>query len=269
MKGYFLILSGLISRSLTFSTSTCDHSKVIDSLTSYEHCYSKETTAIKKMYCLSFDVADKCVHEALEPCFGDDITLMASMAQMDLRKTFQSTMRTLGFPEDMVNFLLNSCPNAPTEREADSYVQKMFYWFDFVETDGVCVRKQVEEVQIGLQECMVTQGKNFQEWLLRSIGISEEEVAKKTCKALYDTAGKCWRTKFPSCFSQREVEYIKETMNKAFKIGYNVGYELKEELMLLNSTKVPSKEDFVKCLVNADQTDNVITITLNPKSNYE
>jgi hypothetical protein len=246
------LLCGLSYRVKAFSTTTCGHADILGAFTSYESCYAKHSTEIKAKFCRAFDVADRCVDQTLSPCFGDDTTLISSITQINLRKFIRKTSITLKVSEHIIDFLLNTCNNAPSKVETDNYDEKMFYWFDFVETDGDCARADVEEVQVGLQKCLVTQRDRFKVEFKKTRARARGNLKNAICSTLYDTEGQCWRTGFPACFSQREIDHIKEKMSSSFKDGYNLAFNVSTSSVQPPKVLKDLKVDLISCLEDGE-----------------
>jgi len=243
MKNLILFtIYGLIYQTQAFSTTTCKHADILDSFTSYKSCYAKDKTAIQAQFCLAFDTADRCVHDSFTTCFGDNTAIISNITQIELRYLTQKTLATLKFSEQVVDLVLNTCPKAPLKLETDSYTQKMFYWLDFAQTDNKCTVADVDEVQTGLQECLETQSHKFKTELTSRMSRARGNLRKTICQTLYDTCGECWRTKFHSCFSKREIDYVKDEMSSTFKAGYELVTK-----KLTTSVNLP-EVDVVGCL---------------------
>jgi len=45
------------------------------------------------------------------------------------------------------------------------------------------------------------------------------------CEVIHDTLGGCLRTKFPDCFSKREVEYIRKELSSSLKATIDLAFE--------------------------------------------
>jgi len=116
MIGRFLhvcILSSLLYLSNGFHTDTCNHSKVVDTVSSYKTCVKNNITRIDTNMCSFFNVTKTCAQEAYRPCYGDDAKLIASNMQIDKAKALRAAELHEIF----------TCPEAPTKQETDNYTK--------------------------------------------------------------------------------------------------------------------------------------------------
>lgn len=244
-----LLFSSLLALSSGFKTSTCGHDKIIQSFDSYKTCYKKETTAIHANFCHAFDTINTCTRKELSPCFGHDADLIASTYHLDMRRLLKTTLEQLKFSSEIIQSLLESCHQAPTKEEDESYHQKLFYWIDFAETDNRCGKDSVEQVEEGLLTCQKLEVAQFKEELQGKVLKARGNLKATICDTLHDTLGKCWRRDLPSCFTDREITYFRKTMEEEFKAGYDA---IKKALIKLSRPEGP-QVDVVQCLEGRDE----------------
>jgi len=218
------ILSSLLYGATGFHTDTCNHSQIVDTIPSYKTCWENKATRIQTNPCSVFNVTKTCAQETFTPCYGDDTTLIASYAQLELAKFF------------------DTCPDAPTKQETDSYTSRTFLTLDFTETDNNCNREDVEKVQFGLLTCGTSGSASFKMEIKSRVNRARGNLKNILCDTLYETIGECWRIEFPACFADREVMFIKDEMSISFKTIFDaVGKEF------VKPNVIP-EIDVVKCL---------------------
>jgi len=250
-----VILSLLLSLSTGFRTHTCTHSKVLDTFASYKICVKNKTAELQTDPCFGFTAIKLCALETFTPCYGDDATLRSSSMMVEVAITLRETFTKLKIPSEDIETFFQTCQEAPTKQETDSYIRKMFPMLDFTETDKKCSREAVEEVQLGLPTCMNEGSVNFDVELKSRVKRArgnlkkttwEEEVKKIICSTLYDTLGECWR-EFPTCFTEREISYMKEEMSSGYKSMYDAILEVTDKSHLVTGI------DVVECLEKIEE----------------
>jgi len=208
------ILSILASPSFCFNTDTCSHSKVLNIGSSYSTCIKNKTAEFPNDVCFVFSAVKTCTQETYSPCFGDDtVALFYSSTQIDIAKSLPN----LGLSREDIESLLKSCPEAPTKQETERFTVKNFAFLDFVETDRKCSKEDVEKLQFGFETCNKNSTADFLVELKSRVKRARGNLKNIVCDTFYDTIGECWRTQFPTCFSEREIIYLKEVSSRTYK----------------------------------------------------
>merc|ERR1712243_155033 len=167
---------------------------------------------------------------------------MASIGQLESAKLQRNLLTKFKIPLETIDLLFQTCPEAPTKQETDNYTNKLFWPLDFTQTDRKCSREAVEQVQLGLQTCMTDSSAKFQVELKSRVNRARGNMKNTICDTLYETSGQCLRTEFPTCFTEREITFMKEEMIFAFKSGYEAAIKILDK-----SHRVP-EINIVECL---------------------
>merc|ERR1711962_368991 len=236
------ILSSLLYLSNGFHTDTCNHQKAVETFSSYNTCIKSKFAEIQANPCLVFSEAKICALETFTPCYGDDATLIASTGQLELAKTLRKLLPKFKIPLETIDLFFQNGREAPTKQETANYTNKMFWTLDFTETDKKCSREAVEQVQLGLQTCMTDSSVKIQVELKSRVNRARGNLKNTICDTLYETSGECLRTEFPTCFTEREIVFMKEDISFSFKSVYDAVSKILDK-----SHRVP-EINIVECL---------------------
>jgi len=249
------ILSILASPSFCFNTDTCSHSKVLNIGSSYSTCIKNKTAEFPNDICFAFSAVKTCTQETYSPCYGDDaVAFFYSSLQIDIVKSVRENFPKLGFSPKDIESVFESCPEAPTKQETERFTAKNFAFLDFVDTDRKCSKEDVEKLQFGFGTCMKNGTANFQVELKSRVKRARGSLKNIVCDTLYDTIGECWRTQFPTCFTEREITYFKEELSR----NYQEFFDLIIEAFDKNSP-LGTGIEFVDCLERGVRSEVVNT----------
>jgi len=167
---------------------------------------------------------------------------MASIKQIEMAKAQRKLLPEFKIPSETIDLLFQTCPEAPTKQEIDNYTDKMFWPLDLTQTDRKCSREAVEQLQYGLYTCVTNSSVKFQVELRNRVNRARGNLRNTICDTMYETSGECLRIEFPTCFTEREIVFMKEEMNFSFKTGFAAAIKILDK-----SHRVP-EINIVECL---------------------
>jgi len=239
---YLCTISSLLYLSTGFHSDTCNHQKVVETFASYKTCVKNKTAEIQANPCFTFSAAKICALDTFTSCYGDDATLMASIGQIETAKSLRRILSKLKIGSKVIDLFFQICSEAPTKQETEHYINKMFWPLDFTQTDRKCSREAVEQLQLGLYTCVIDNSAKFQVELASRVNRARGNLKNTICDTLYETSGECLRTEFPTCFTEREIAFMKEEMIFSFKSGYDAA------IKVLDKSHLVPEIDPVECL---------------------
>jgi len=234
------ILSSLLYLSIGFHTDTCNHSQVVDTLASYKTCVKNNATRIDTNLCSFFNVTKTCAQEAYRPCYGADAKLIASNLVINKAKA----LRTADLHE------IFTCPEAPSKQETDNYTGRLFIMLDFTDTDENCSKNTIDKVQLGLPSCITNSSAHFEREIVSRVNRARGNLKNFLCNILYETYGECWRIEFPTCFTEREITFIKDEIDYTVQTVFDA---------MVKSPRI----DLVKCLQHGSSASSTNSQTLH------
>lgn len=88
---------------------------------------------------------------------------------------------------------------------------------DFTDTDKNCSKMTMDKVQLGLPSCLTNNLEDFETKIENRVNRARGNKKNILCDTLYETFGECWTIEFPSCFTEREITFIKDEIDSTVK----------------------------------------------------
>jgi len=225
-----VLIVSILSASDCFNTESCTHEQLQWRQAGFAHCMAQESqqntgqTTID--LCTPFTMLEGCIEQEWSGCLSSEgVRQVVVKNQALLRREFEEAMASQqeqygGWSAH--SSLLDSCPTElPSHEEASQAAEELLFWMEQVETDRGCPKETRAETNHHLGSCLATERTRLDELLRQRLLEESRDIHSDICPLLHQTMGTCLGHSLPSCFSEREIEIIQESIKESFKILFD------------------------------------------------
>jgi len=225
-----LLIASLISTTSCFHTESCTHEQLQGRQEGFARCMADEsqqnTGHITVNLCTPFTMLEGCIKQEWSGCFSSEAVQQVVLKnQALLRREFEEAMESQqeqygGWTSHST--LLDSCPTKlPTHEEASKADEELLFWMEQVETDRGCSLPTRKATNQHLGSCLATERTRLDELLRQRLMDESSDFHSNICPLLHQTMGTCLGHALPSCFSEREIDIIQDSIKESFKILFD------------------------------------------------
>jgi len=225
-----ILIASLLSGSSCFNTESCTHEQLQWRQAGFARCMAEEshqnTGHTTVDLCTPFTMLEGCIKQEWSGCMSSAaVHKVVVKNQALLRREFEEAMASQQEQYGGWNShstLLDSCPTQlPSHQEASQADEELLFWMEQVETDRGCNMTTRIMTNQHLGSCLATERTRLDELLRQRLLDESRDFHADICPLLHETMGTCLGHSLPSCFSEREIEIIQESIKESFKILFD------------------------------------------------